>query len=170
MIRSQQFRKSMRLGFLLSVLFFSLSLTAFAQKRTHRKAAKPVVFQGICGTLLVKQGNQMPSPDAPKTKIGGSPAERDVLIYPVLNMSEIQAGENGFINSVGNKKPVLSVKSGKDGKFCARLPVGQYSVIVREPKGLYANLFDSKNNIFPVNVQKNRRSTVSVEITHEAVF
>ena len=170
MIISEQFRGSLRPLSLLLVLLFGLSLTISAQKRTHRKAAKPVVFQGICGTVLVKQGNQMPSPDAPKTKASGSPAQREVLIYPLLNMSEITAGENGFINSVGDKKPVLSVKSGKDGKFCARLPVGQYSVVVREPKGLYANLFDSKNNIFPVNVQKNRRSTISVEITHEAVF
>lgn len=155
---------------ILLVLLLGLSLTVFAQKRTHRKAAKPVIFQGICGTVLVKQGNQMPSPDAPRTKAVGSPAQRDVLIYPLLNMSQIEAGENGFINSVGDIKPVMSVKSGKDGKFCARLPIGHYSVVVREPKGLYANLFDSKNNIFPVNVQKNRRSTVSVDITHEAVF
>ncbi len=154
----------------LVALLLSLSLTAYAQKQSRRKAAKPVVFQGICGTVLVKRGNQMPSPDSPQTKSGGSPTEREVLIYPVLNMSEIETDENGFINSVGDKKPVMSVKSGKDGKFCARLPVGQYSVVVREPKGLYANLFDSKNDIFPVSVQKNRRSTVSVEITHEAVF
>ena len=112
----------------------------------------------------------MPSPDSPRQNPEGTPVERDVLIFPLLNRSQIEAGENGFINSVGDAKPIKTVKSGKDGKFCVSLPVGQYTVMVREEKGLYANLSDSKNNIFPVNVQKNKSVTVTVDITHQAVF
>ncbi len=112
----------------------------------------------------------MPSPDSPRTNAGGTPVVREVLIFPVLNMSQVDAGDNGFISSVRNIKPIKTVKSGKDGKFCVSLPVGKYSVMVQEPKGLYANLYDSQSNINPVSVEKNRRSTTNVEITHQAVF
>ncbi len=149
-------------------LLFGLSLTVFAQKVPRQRLTKPAVFQGICGMVVVKRGNYMPSPDRPAPK--GQPAEREVLIFPLLNLSQVVAGDNGFINSVGQAKPVKIVKSGKNGKFRVTLPVGKYSVLVREPNGLYANLFDDQNNIFPVNVQKNRRSDVRVEISHQAVF
>jgi len=147
-----------------SLLYGPLAVSA------QRKAAKPVVKQGICGVVREKRGNYMPSPDSPRQNPEGTPVERDVLIFPVLNRSQVEAGENGFINSVGDAKPVKTVKSGKDGTFCVSLPLGHYTVMVREEKRLYANLSDSKNNIFPVNVQKNKSVTVTVSITHQAVF
>ena len=146
-------------------------MAACAQKHTRRTAStKPVVFQGVCGTVVEKRGNRMPSPDAPRSNAGGTLVVREVLIFPLLNMSQVDAGDNGFINSVRNTKPIKTVKSGKDGKFCVSLPVGNYSVVVREPEGLYANLYDSQSNINPISVEKNRRSTTIVEITHQAVF
>ncbi|AKD57825.1 hypothetical protein [Spirosoma radiotolerans] len=154
----------------LVLLLFCLSSTVSAQKAPHRKVAKLVSKQGICGIVVEKRGNYMPSPDSPRQNPDGAPVEREVLIFPLLNRSQIEAGENGFINSVGEAKPVKTVKSGKDGKFCVSLPIGQYTVMVREEKGLYANLSDSKNNIFPVSVQRNKSVTVTVAITHQAVF
>ncbi|SOD96795.1 hypothetical protein [Spirosoma fluviale] len=153
-----------------SLLTLCYALTVSAQKAPRQKAVKAVTKQGICGVVREKRGNYMPSPDSPRQNPDGSPVVRDVLVFPLLNMSQVEAGENGFINSVGNAKPVKTVTSGKDGKFCVSLPVGQYTVMVREPKGLYANLSDSQNNIFPVRVQKNKSVSVTVDITHQAVF
>lgn len=154
---------------LLVVLILNVTPTLNAQKRPNRKAAKPaVVKQGICGTVIEKRGNQMPGPGI--SLPAAAPLSREVLIFPLLNASQVEMGESGFINSVGDAKPVKTVKSDKRGRFCVSLPVGRYTVMVREPKGFYANLSDSQNNIFPVNVQKNRQSTVTVEITHGAVF
>jgi hypothetical protein len=152
------------------VLCFSLSFAVSAQKAPRRKAVKDATKQGICGLVREKRGNYMPSPDSPRQNPDGSPVVRDVLIFPLLNKSQVEEGENGFINSVGDAKPVKIIKSGKDGKFCVSLPVGQYTVMVREPKGLYANLFDSQNNIFPVRVQKNKTISITVDISHQAVF
>lgn len=157
----------MRSSSIVLTLFLGLSLIACAQKNHPSKATKSVL-QGICGTVLVKRGNHMPGPGAPKST--GSPAEREVLIFPLLNMNQVEAGDNGFINSVGEVKPIKTVKSGKDGTFCVNLSVGRYSVVVREPKGLYANLFDTKNNIFPVTVEKGKSTQIKIEITHQAVF
>ncbi|GAB3577252.1 hypothetical protein GCM10027578_44610 [Spirosoma luteolum] len=137
-----------------------------AQKPARRKPAS--IRQGICGKVVEKRGNQMPGPD--RSVSAGQPVEREVLIFPLLNLSQVEAGSGGFINSVGQAKPVLTVRSGKDGSFCAKLPVGRYSVLVREPNGLYANLSDTQNNINPIRVERNRRSTLTVEITHQAVY
>ena len=146
------------------------SLTACAQKSHVVRTSKSVVKQGICGTVVEKRGNYMPSPDSPRPNPGGTPVVRKVLIFPLLNTSQVDAGDNGFINSVRDAKPVKTVKSGKDGKFCVSLPVGRYSVVVQEPNGLYANLSDSQNNINPVQVEKGQKTQATVEITHRAVF
>lgn len=155
----------------LSFIFIVLCLithVASAQKQPRRTAAKPVVKQGICGTVVEKRGNRMPGPGAAAS--AGRSAVRNVLIFKLLNASEVDMGENGFINSVRNAKPVKTVQSDAKGRFCVSLPAGKYTVMVREPKGLYANLSDGENNIFPVEVTKNRQATITVEITHAAVF
>ena len=161
----------------LAIVLVSLVLmsSAYAQRHSRKKVAQYVPKQGICGTVHEKRGNHMPGVDSPgvdsaKPAATGSLVEREVLIFPLLNMSQVDMGDNGFINSVGDAKPIKTIRSDKNGKFCVDLPVGRYSVMVREPKGLYANLSDTQNNIFPVNVQKNRQSTIKVEITHQAVF
>lgn len=150
------------------ILFFGFSFSALAQKHSSRKAAKPAVFQGICGDVILKRGNFMPSPDRPVPR--GLPVQREVLIFPLLNKNQVDSNDEGFINSVREAKAVKTIKTDKNGKFCVYLPIGRYSLIVREPEGLYANLFDAENNISPVSVQKNRRVDIKVEITHQAAF
>lgn len=157
------------LGLLLALVPLLVN-SAYAQKIQRQKMASTAALQGICGTVLVKQGNHMPGPGSPRPNANGTPAEREVLIFPLLNMSQVEAGDNGFIHSVGMAKPIKTVKSGKDGTFCVNLPKGRYSVIVQEPKGLYANLYDTKNNIFPVTVESGKSAKIKVEITHQAVF
>lgn len=160
----------MRRSYLFLILFLSLALMACAQKPRSVRKVNSAVTQGICGTVVEKRGNYMPSPDAPRTNPGGAPVVREVLIFPLLNRSQVDAGDNGFINSVRNIKPMKTVQSGKDGKFCVSLPVGRYSVVVQEPKGLYANLSDSQGNINPVRIEKGQKAQLTIEITHQAVF
>lgn len=112
----------------------------------------------------------MPSPDDVRPAGNGQPVVREVLIFPLLNASQVDMGENGFINSVRGAKPLKTVKSDSTGKFCISLPAGRYSVVVREPKGLYANMADTQNNIFPVTVKAGQNTPVSVVISHGAAF
>ncbi|GAB3267850.1 hypothetical protein GCM10027347_37000 [Larkinella harenae] len=123
--------------------------------------------QGICGTVIFKSGNHMPGPDRPQPK--GQPVVRDVLIYELTKTDQAESTEDGFYSKV-NTQLVKKVKSDKEGKFCVNLRPGTYSVFVQEEKGLYANLFDGDNNIFPVKVEKNRQSTITFEITYQAVY
>ncbi len=86
------------------LLILALSLTACAQKVSRSGNG-----QGICGTVLERRGNHMPTPDSPPAK--GYPVNREILIFPLLNMSQVVAGDNGFIESVGGVKPIKTVKS-----------------------------------------------------------
>lgn len=149
-------------------LFFLSLFSFFASCAGQKQQSSKALKQGICGTVVEKRGNFMPGPG--KKNGSGTPVEREVIIFPLLNLSQVDAGDNGFITSVREAKPIKTIRTDQDGTFCVSLPVGRYSVIVQEPKGLYANVSDTQNNIFPVNVQENRQSTIRVEITHQAVF
>ena len=144
---------------------------SYAQK--SRSVRKPVhqpqvAKQGICGSVVEKRGNHMPGPDRPKSM--GRAVERDVLIYPVLTTDQVTATENGFYSNISSQ-PVKTARSDKQGRFCVYgLPNGTYSVLVREPKGLYANLQDIDGRINPVTVEKQRVANVAIQITHQAVF
>ncbi|MGV3557573.1 hypothetical protein [Larkinella arboricola] len=123
--------------------------------------------QGICGTVIFKSGNHMPGPGRPQPK--GQPVAREVLIYELTQIGQTQTTDDGFYSKV-NTRLIKKVQSDQDGQFCVDLAPGTYSVFVQEEKGLYANLFDSQNHIFPVTVEKNRQSTITFEITYQAVY
>lgn len=132
--------------------------------------AKPRPRQGICGTVTEQRGNQMPGPGQSKPT-RGKPVVRDVLIFAVLTMEQVTTNDAGFITDTNSAKPVKTVKTDKQGKFCLYgLPVGTYSVLVREPQGLYYNISDMDNQINPVTVKKGKITTATVEISHGASF
>lgn len=165
--RSRRFITRLLVGLVLG-LFLGLNDGVVAQRqRSTKKKKASQAFQGICGTVVVKRGNQMPAVNRPRSN--GKPVQREVLIYELTNQSQVQATAEGFYQTVATRL-VKTAKSDADGKFCVSLPPGQYSVFVREEKGLYANLFDGHNNIFPVTVQADQSSTIKFEITHGAVF
>lgn len=153
-----------RLPTILKPVLLLLALSIFTACKTGQSSQS---FQGICGTVLFKSGNHMPGPGRPQPK--GQPVVRDVLIYELTKIDQTEATEDGFYSRIRTKL-VKKVKSDKDGKFCVSLPPGSYSVFVQEEKGLYANLSDGQNNIFPVTVEKNRRSTITFDISYQAVF
>ncbi|GAB3895722.1 hypothetical protein GCM10028803_12530 [Larkinella knui] len=140
---------------------------AFALLSACKPTQTSKSFQGICGTVLFKSGNHMPGPDRPMPK--GQPVVREVLVYELTKIDQTEATDDGFYTKI-NTRLVKKVKSGKDGTFCVSLPTGTYSVLVQEEKGLYANQSDGQNNIFPVTVAKNRRSTITFDISYQAVF
>ncbi|WP_266369107.1 hypothetical protein [Tellurirhabdus rosea] len=156
---------------ILLMLVLGISFLATAQKKPVTKAKKMATtktpFQGLCGTVLFKSGNNMPTVDRPQPK--GQPVAREVLIYELTGMNQVKANDEGFYTEVASKL-IKTVKSGKDGRFCVSLPAGSYSVFVKEEKGLYANEFDGENHIFPVKIEKGRKSTAKVEISYAAVF
>ena len=56
------------------------------------------------------------------------------------------------------------------GFFEVSLPVGQYSLFVREDSLLYANWFDGHGNIWPVSVIADSVIEAHLNITYESSY
>ena len=161
---------------------FTLSFCQKPKKKANRKPKKAKIIssktvksatsietpnQGICGSIVWKSGNLMPSPDREPVK--AKPVQRELFVYDLTN-SEQATLQDGFYKGIVTTL-VKSIKSDSEGKFCLELPEGKYSLFIKEGnKGLYANQFDGDGNIFPVKVGKDKLSIVIFTIDYQAVY
>lgn len=144
----------MRTFLILSFAFVSYITSTNAQK------------QGICGKVMWISGNQMPGPGLIYS--GAKGVVREVYIYEsTTNAQTVQ--ENGFYTSIQTKL-VKKVKSKKDGSFSVNLPVGTYSVFVKEAQGLWANSFDGQGRINPITVEANTYMTLTINVNYQAAY
>lgn len=125
------------------------------------------IEQGIAGKVIWKSGNQMPSPDAPPSK--GRGVERTVYVYELTNGSQAKTIDGVFHTNIQTNL-VTQVDTDADGNFAVSLKPGRYSLFTKEEKGLYANLFDGQNNIFPVEVQEGQVTDVEFLINYNASY
>jgi hypothetical protein len=171
--------KKIPLFFCLICLFSTLTFSQKPKKKIHKKAknyetsgcrgytAPEIPNQGICGSIVWKSGNVMPSPDHEVPKPKG--VQRELFVYELANTQQATL-QNGFYKAIVTNL-VKSVKSDAEGKFCLELPEGKYSLFVKEgEKGLYANQFDGDGNIFPVKVTKDNLSMIVFTIDYQANY
>lgn len=122
--------------------------------------------QGIYGTVLLKQGNQMPAPGRKLSP--GQPVIREIAVYQLTNVSDVK-NDNGIFSAIKTAS-VAKTRSNAKGYFELALPVGQYSVFVVEKEGLYANYFNGKGSISPVEVLKDSLTQKDIYISNKAIF
>ena len=139
---------------LLAMLVVVLQLPAIAQK------------QGIKGQVFWLSGNQMPGPEKKIPPYQG--IIREVVIYPEIKLNDTKQTDGFFTDIQG--MPVASVASKADGSFRIKLPPGNYSVFVKESKGLFANLFDGRGIINPITVKPKKYTWITLTIDYEAVY
>ena len=174
--------KKITLIFCLISLFSTLSFSQTPRKKVHKKEKRVKIIapkiiepkdssetpnQGICGLIIWKTGNLMPSPThkLPKPKA----VQRELFVYELTNTQQVTS-QNGFYKAIVTNL-VKSVISDADGKFCLALPEGKYSLFVKEgEKGLYANQFDAEGNIFPVKISKDKLSIIVFAIDYQANY
>ncbi len=140
-----------------------VSIISLAQK------TKKVANQGIGGVVLRKSGNLMPSPEVALTASKGSPIEREIYVYQLTNESQTDATKMPFFSKITTKL-IAKVKTGRDGKFKIKLPVGYYSLFTKEKDGLYANQFDDSMNIFMVRVSRRQWTNIDFLIDYQATY
>ncbi len=122
--------------------------------------------QGLRGQVFWVSGNQMPGPEAILSPNQG--ATREICIYELTSIKDVtQVGP--FFRDVKTKM-VATIQSKPDGTFKIKLPPGAYSVFTKERNGLYANLFDEKNNINPVMVKNGQYAWRTITIDYDAAY
>jgi hypothetical protein len=137
-------------------LFITLSSFTFCKR------------QGIRGHVYLIKGNQMPSPDRKPSAPRG--LKTTVYVYELTNISQVkQVQGTSFYESVGTKL-VKEVMPDEKGYFKIRLNPGQYSLFIKKDNLFYANLFDDKNNICPVKVEKGGFTEIDIRADYDAVY
>jgi hypothetical protein len=129
---------------------------------------KITIDQGIAGKVVWQAGNQMPSPDVPVNS-GKSGIKRTVYIYELTKNSQTTTTEGVFHSNIQTKL-VTQVVTDANGNFQVRLEPGTYTIFTKEDQGLYANLFDGENNIFPVEVLKGKVANVEFLVNYAATY
>ena len=124
--------------------------------------------QGISGNVYLVRGNQMPSPDIKPAPPSG--LQTIVYIYELTNVNQVQQAADPSFYSAINTKLVKAVRTNKKGHFKARLDPGQYSLFIKKDDLYYANLYDEKNNIAPVTVEKKKFTEVDIKADYDAVY
>lgn len=132
---------------------------------------KSAVQQGVAGQVRWYEGNLMPTitegaTDSPNRQ--GDPIQRTLRIYELTHRDEA-VQKSQFFQAIQTKL-VTEIATDSLGKFELSLPVGQYSLLVEEADGLFANQFDSEGNIAPFSVQADSVTQINVRIDYRAVY
>lgn len=126
------------------------------------------VKQGIEGYVHLVTGNQMPGPGIQRPVPRGM--KTTVYIYELTNINQVtKPGQSPFYSSIQTKLVSRVVSNGK-GYFSVQLPPGRYSVFTKKDALYYGNLFDEKNNIFPVQVSPKKMTKIEVQVNYNAVY
>jgi len=124
--------------------------------------------QGIEGHVYRVSGNQMPSPDKKPTKPKG--IKTTVYIYNLTNLDQTtREGQSAFYSAIKTKL-VKKVRSDANGYFKVKLSPGEYSLFTKKDSLFYANTFDGKNNIAPVQVSPQNFAKVEIKMDYDAHY
>jgi len=123
---------------------------------------------GIQGHVYLIKGNQMPSPDIKPAPPKG--LATTIYIYELTNISQVKQGSRASFYSTINAKLVTTVGSDENGSFKTSLAPGMYSLFIKKDDLFYANIFDDKQNIAPVEVKKGSFTNVDIRADYDAVY
>ncbi len=122
--------------------------------------------QGIQGHVYRVSGNQMPSPDASRSKPAGM--KTTLYVYELTNAS--QATQEGAYYKSISTKLVKEIASDDSGYFKAKLKPGWYSLFVKKGELFYSNIFDDKMNIHPVEIKNGEWKEEDFKVDYDAVY
>lgn len=140
----------------------------FSCNRSMQQSSSKPLKEGIVGQLVWLEGNLMPTIDSDREMPKGQPVQREVHVYELTKTKEAEK-EGHFYHKV-HTELVQKVMSDSRGIFKLHLPPGKYSIFVKEPDGLFANIFDGYGHIMPVEVFQNEVTPITIEINYMAAY
>lgn len=150
---------------LYAFFIFSLAFLGCAETKTAQQTG---IEQGITGYILQEKGNRMPSPDRPNNPPKG--LKTLVFIYPVTSLGQLTAlSAPGQFQTI-KTPPLATITTDTTGYFSVALPAGAYSIFVKFGDAIYANWFNEKNQVSPVEVVEHKIATVKFTVAAGATF
>ena len=149
----------------------SLNLKPLPEMAEGDLSGESVIKQGIRGQVLWLEGNLMPTigeeGDVP-LRSEGKGVQRTLHIYELTNRDEATY-QDGFYTDI-REELVRKVETDEQGNFIVALPVGRYSVLVEEAKGLFAGTYDGQGNLQPVTVVNDQVSKIEIKVDYKAAY
>lgn len=146
----------------LPVSFHQYEINEDLEKLFQRNAEKCNVKSNFCGTVYLLSGNCMPS-IVKNNNCKIFSVKTSIVIYPYVKFGDVKTcNETSFL--LEESKIVQSVKSDKHGAFSVNLKPGNYSVFVKKDNCFYANYFDGKNGIQPIEIIEGKVSKLNIMI------
>ena len=127
------------------------------------------ITQGIGGRVSWIEGNQMPGVYQKETRPEAQPVQRTLRIYPPLQMEELKR-HNDYFFMAPDIEPIKTITSNEDGTYLIALEPGQYSLLIEEEDGLWANSFDGNGVVNPVQVWKDSVTQNNILINYKASY
>jgi hypothetical protein len=109
----------------------------------------------------------MPGPDRKSNPAKG--IAREIYIYKPITVNQTKKQSNGFYSEISTPL-VAKVTSNEAGIFKVALPAGEYSIFVKEPEGLFANLIDGQGRINVVSVEKHQFLDITIKVNYKAAY
>jgi len=156
--------------FLISFLFFSCNIlntqdNSDIEKLLKNNALKVTISTGLSGTLLMKEGDCMPTiPVGRNSSCKEHPISRTINIYEYTGQHNI-AGYGPLFDSV-NSLLINQCTADQDGFFQVTLDPGKYSVFIMENDKFYANSFDGLGGIYPIDINADSVGIIELIIDY----
>lgn len=145
----------------------ALVLLAMVSCSMQKPQSSIPVTQGISGFIYQVTGNQMPMKGKPIQRHGKGIA-REVWIYHATTAQQAQ-GQMPLFTKI-NTRLALKVMSDSTGHYQAALPVGLYSVFVKEGDQFFASETDGPGIINPAQVVANKVTIRNVTVNIGAAY
>lgn len=150
-----------------SILYFSFFALISCKAPQGNASKNEDISQGIAGRVLWREGNFMPTING-NNENKSLGIEREIMIYELTNLNQVS--RNGeFYNDIQTKL-IKTANSKADGSFKISLEPGVYSIFTKEEGGLYANIFDGENNIFPITVEPGKVTGLTIIVDYKAAY
>lgn len=140
--------------------------------KTQKNITHQQLKQGVEGYVQEYAGNFMPMlnrnhpPSTPQPK----PLATTVYIYEATDLKKvIQINQSPSYSTI-NTKLIATAQSDSTGYFKVNLPIGKYSLFIKQNGNFYANSFDEKNNIALVVVNENVFTNVTIKADANATY